>query len=204
MSKFIEALGGWFDKGSSKNLTKPLLLATVGIALLLAGGLFSDTGSRQDTSPQTEITPQANTEEAGTMTISEAEKLLEERLRISLEKIQGVGSTSVTVSLASTNQQEFAVNTNSGSKVTNEKDPSGGTRVTTESTDNGQMVLVHQNQGSGENPVVVRELKPEIQGVIVVAEGADNPYVKAELVTAVQTLLDIPAHKVSVLPKESR
>lgn len=54
---------------------------------------------------------------------------------------------------------------------------------------------------SGE-PVVVREKYPEVKGVIVTAQGAGNVGVKKEISEAVQTALDVPAHKVSVYVKE--
>lgn len=206
MGKFIEDMAGWFkgDGTQSKNMTKYLFMGSLGIALLLLGGLFSNNPvPQEEASPQGEKISQITQQEA-IPTIAEAEKALEQRLQEVLEQIEGVGQVTTSVSLASTKEREFAVNTVAGSKVTNEKDPSGGSRVITESTDNGQLVLVRQDQGNREQPVVVKESKPEIQGVVVVAEGADDPWIKADLAKAVQTLLNLPAHKVSILSKESR
>jgi hypothetical protein len=44
--------------------------------------------------------------------------------------------------------------------------------------------------------------EPKPGGVIVVAEGADRLQVRLALARAVQTLLDLPASAVEVLPKE--
>lgn len=206
MGKFVEDMAGWFkgEAAQSKNMTKYLFMGSLGIAFLLLGGLFSNNQVPQDeASPQGEKIPQITQQEA-IPSIAEAEKALEQRLQEVLGQIEGVGQVTASVSLASTKEQQFAVNTVAGSKVTNEKDPSGGSRVITESTDNDQLVLVHQEQGSRELPVVIKESKPEIQGVVVVAEGAADPWVKADLAKAVQTLLNVPAHKVSILAKESR
>ena len=51
-------------------------------------------------------------------------------------------------------------------------------------------------------PVVIMEERPKAVGVIVVAEGADNLAVREQVANAIQVLLDIPAHKVTVLPME--
>ena len=52
-----------------------------------------------------------------------------------------------------------------------------------------------------ETPVVLRTEKPKVRGVLVVAKGVDNIQVKAMVKEAVIRLLDVPAHRVSVSPK---
>jgi len=58
--------------------------------------------------------------------------------------------------------------------------------------------MVNQ-QGGSSQPIVVKEINPEIKGVIVVAEGARNSKVKLKISEAVQTVLDVPAYRVTVL-----
>ena len=43
---------------------------------------------------------------------------------------------------------------------------------------------------------------PEILGVLVVADGAQDPQVKENLAQATATLLDISPHRVRVMPRE--
>jgi stage III sporulation protein AG len=45
---------------------------------------------------------------------------------------------------------------------------------------------------------VLKENNPEIKGVIVVAEGADDIEVRLNLLSAVQTILDVSPDKVNV------
>lgn len=45
-------------------------------------------------------------------------------------------------------------------------------------------------------------MKPRVRGVLVVAKGADNIQVKAWITEAVQKVLDVPAYKISILPKK--
>ena len=59
------------------------------------------------------------------------------------------------------------------------------------------------NVASGNSPVVVKEKQPEIQGVLVVAQGANNSMVKQAITESAQTLLGIPAHRVTVYQLQS-
>lgn len=50
---------------------------------------------------------------------------------------------------------------------------------------------------------MLKELAPEIEGILVLADGADRATVKAEIVDAVQALFPLPAHKIKVLKRGS-
>lgn len=134
--------------------------------------------------------------------LSVQERMLEERIASALSRISGVGSTNVIVSLAQGTQAEYAINTNAGSRKVEEKDKQGGTRITSDNTDSRQVVVLKEGGASKEQPVVVREMRYQVAGVLVVAEGAKDPAVKENISRAVRTLLDIPAHKISIFAKE--
>jgi stage III sporulation protein AG len=104
----------------------------------------------------------------------------------------------VTVKLAASTREDYAINTTAGSKTTQEKDQGGGTRVTTENTDTNQLVLIRE--GAGENPVVEQEQAAKVAGVLVVADGAGNPEVKANLFQAVRVSLGVEPQKIVILP----
>lgn len=55
----------------------------------------------------------------------------------------------------------------------------------------------------GGKPLVVKTLPPEIFGVVVVADGADNPVTKYKIIQAVVTLLQTSADKVQVFTYKS-
>lgn len=52
-------------------------------------------------------------------------------------------------------------------------------------------------------PVVVKTLPPKILGVVVVAEGADNPIVRMKINEAVVTLLNVDETRVQVFTHKS-
>ena len=53
--------------------------------------------------------------------------------------------------------------------------------------------------GKGEEPYVVSEYYPQIEGVMIVAQGADNIDVKTSLYEGVKSLLNVSANRVQVL-----
>ncbi len=132
----------------------------------------------------------------------EAGKILETDLEEILAKIEGVGKIKVRVMLASGKQYEYAYNYNTEKRITEEKDQQGGTRTITDAKDEQEMIIVRDIQRNSERPVVLKELKPLVKGVIVVAEGARDSVVKLKLLQAVQIILEIPVHKAIILPME--
>lgn len=127
-------------------------------------------------------------------------RALEEELQAILEQVEGAGKVRVSVSLSSTPLKQYATNTRATKRSTEEKDKSGVSRVITETNEDGQLVLARTSTVQGEEPVMVRESKPQIQGVIVVAEGGNDPLVRSRLTEAVQTLWGLAPHQVQVLP----
>lgn len=194
-----------------KKINFLMLLASVGVLIILLSNLFDSGGSNSIEQGSADeksgvVTDSQNDagEVNGQTGITAMENVLSKRLETVLSQIQGVGEVKVTVNLASTPEKDYAVNTNSGNKNTQEHDQKGGNRTITETNEQDQMVLVRESQGSKEEPVVVTEKKPEVKGVVVVAEGVTDSEVKANVMKATQVYLDIPLYKVIVLPKESR
>ncbi|HHY77472.1 MAG TPA: stage III sporulation protein AG [Clostridiales bacterium] len=123
---------------------------------------------------------------------------LEEELAGILSKIAGVGKVSVMITYESGKELVTQKDKSITDKVTDEKDNAGGTRIINESSVSEKTVMVNQQGGSSE-PLIVKEINPQIRGVIVVAEGAWDSKVKRKISQAVQTVLDIPAYRVTVL-----
>lgn len=51
-------------------------------------------------------------------------------------------------------------------------------------------------------PMVVKEVYPQVKGVIVTAQGAGNTAVKAAISEAVSASLDVPVHRICIFKKE--
>ena len=126
------------------------------------------------------------------------ETVLEKKLTNMLSKMEGAGAVSVMVTLEANEEKILAEDTSCNSQRTEEKDQAGGTRVADSMQQTKDVVL--QN---GNTPYVVKEYAPEIRGVFILAEGADNSVVKNQITEAVSKLLDVPVHKISVEKKKN-
>ena len=128
--------------------------------------------------------------------ISALEKDLENKLQSNISLMDGAGKVQVSVSFATGLKSEYARNQSVTKSNSKETDKTGGTRETTQETDNDQLVMP-----SGSSlPVTVMEDRPEIAGVLVIAQGARDPNVREAIHTAVQTLLNIPSARITVVP----
>jgi len=179
-----------------------VILLLLGIVLLSIGNVIAkreEAGKNMKEASSTEEigNERISSEQSG---IASAEAALEEKLKSTLQRIEGVGEVSVSLILKTSPEYEYAINEDSNQREIKEKDTSGGERVTIETNSNNQLVVLQNAGMGGQEPVVIKELKPEIEGVLVVAEGAEDPYIMAGLSRAVQTILGIPAHQVSVWP----
>lgn len=216
MGSIVEKITGFFKGGDSgenffkkpraKLLNMLVMIGAAGVLLIVLANAFAP--AKPEVGPETRSESAGKQPEisAGTEStdISSAEDLLNRKLEEALARIEGVGEVDISVNLDSTEAKDYAVNTTTSNRKTEEKDRQGGNRTITEVSDNGQLVLIHQSDSSKEAPVVVKEIKPNVRGVMAVAEGAGDPRVKAQLVYALQVYLDIPLHKVVVMPKEGR
>lgn len=125
------------------------------------------------------------------------EEALAAKLQSMLERIDGAGSVKVTVRLAASARETYAINTTTGRKTTVEKDQGGGTRTINENSDASQLVMARN--GKGETPVVEMEMASRVAGVLVVAGGAGNPQVKERLFDAVRVAVNVEPHRIMVM-----
>ncbi|MBU7007632.1 hypothetical protein [Phosphitispora fastidiosa] len=222
MEFFRKLLGSDNEAGeknpAARRMNTLMLAAAAGVLLIVLANTFGSGNNDPDETSNKQSAPGIMSGQNGDVSLDESSKqteglsagitdlenLLAQRLEQALVRISGAGETRVTVNLASTTEKDYAVNTTTNKKDTLERDQKGANRTITEINEDGQIVLVRETQGSREMPVVVKELKPEVKGVIVVSEGAGNPEIKASLMMAVQVYLDVPLYKVMVLPMESR
>lgn len=128
------------------------------------------------------------------------EEQLETRLISILEKINGVGEVSIMMTLKVGSEIVPATDTVETESQTNENDAGGGTRKVLQKSVDSKIVL-KRSSGTEDQPLIVKEIMPEVKGVIVVAGGAGNPVIEARITEAVQTVLGIPAFRVKVYPR---
>jgi stage III sporulation protein AG len=185
-----------------------VLLLIVGVIFMVAGNLFTN---REPPSVDT-IAPnlhESTDKEAietfgkskeGAKSISAYEDEYESKLKAVLETVSGVKNVQIMVNLEASETKVYEKNTVTNTQKTEEKDKQGGERVSENNSVDEQLVITRK--GDGDSPVIVQTKKPEIRGILVVANGVDNVHVKKRVIEAVTRVLDVPSHKVSVQPKK--
>ncbi len=179
------------NKENGKGFTlRIMLLLVLGVFLMLGSSFCSRLREEKSYSAaETPLIPPA----------VEDEKDVRE-LRAMLEQIRGVGTVSLFLTYESMGRFEPVTDGDETVRRTVEEDGSGGSREILEETRRETYVILRDLQGK-ENPLIVEERKPRFRGVLVVAEGAEDPAVKAMLVEALRAVLDLPAHRITVLPR---
>ena len=180
----------WSDLGNRKFI----LLLAAGLILAMLAFPAGSPGADEEETAQAQEAGQT----AGTMSYAEE---LEARLVDMLSAIEGAGRVEVMVTLAASSEQVLQNDVSRQESVTRETDAQGGVRDNYDVSEDSQTVLVG---GNGGEPYVVKELMPQVEGVVVACEGGDRASVQAEISAAVQALFDIPTHKIKVCKMASQ
>lgn len=114
-----------------------------------------------------------------------------------LMQMEGVGRTKVYITIHSTS--EIIVERNSPySKRTEEETTQESMRRIAETENDSEVVLLEQEDGS-KAPIVVKEIAPVVNGVVVAAQGGGNETIKKEITALVMALFGIEEHKIRVV-----
>lgn len=151
----------------------------VGLAVLIAIIYFTSLSS-----PSSDKNTSSSKEDnliADFSTSQEYVVYLENKLENVLEDIKGVGDVNVVITLEK--GFEYIYVTEEETKTT-----SNGTTITTLS------VLYVDGQ-----PVLKEEIYPVIKGIVVVADGADDIGTKMNIMTVLQTVIDIDNSKINIV-----
>ena len=188
-----------------------LILVLTGILLIIIALPTEEKKGQEDspilkTEDQTEESDKANvrnSQEQSSQT-ADADALyasqMEERLTQALSRVAGVGEVQVMITLKASSELVVEKEQPVRRSSTNESDAVGGNRVVSEVT--SEENVIYRSDGSLSEPYVIKTLPPQIEGVLVIAEGAGNGTVSRTIVEIAQALFDVEAHKVKVVPME--
>ena len=132
--------------------------------------------------------------------MGEYEAYLEERTADILKQVDGVGEVTVMITLKSGSQKIIEKDQSSTAQTTEEADSTGGTR-SVEDTSSDKTSIYEQNSDGSSTPYVSKEMTPEIEGVVVIADGGDNAVVVESITEAVQALFGVEAHKIKIMKR---
>lgn len=108
---------------------------------------------------------------------------LEKKTESIIGSIYGVGKCKVMITIKSTNETVYAQNSDISSNSGNYSE---------------KYEYVFYDGNNGDEPVLIKEYMPQVQGVAVVCEGGNNPQVAENIMSAVSSLFEISTSKISI------
>lgn len=166
-------------------------LGLAGMLLILLSSLLPSSPGRTNAAAGGEsIDPQAYLEQT------------EARLERLLSGVQGVGKTSVMLTLEHGVEYRYAVDEKLSQNSTTTYSEGAPQKLEEQQEKEQSYLLVDSSNGRG--PLVLTELPPRIQGVVVVCEGAGNATVAARVIDVVTTSLGITSLQVCVVQSANK
>lgn len=181
-------------------LTKMIMVFAAGILIIILTipGIFSTKDTTEDDvgDKSTKVVQNdTNTTSYDTNTyITEMETKLENILK----KVSGIGAVEVMLTLKASGEQVPLKDDPSTQESVNEVDGEGGSR-TNNSVSREESTIMYTDKNGNSVPYIIKEIEPEVEGVIVIAEGGEDPNIKMDIMEAAQVLFGVPAHKVKVM-----
>ncbi|NLC43891.1 MAG: sporulation stage III protein AG [Clostridiales bacterium] len=173
-----------------KNIEYFIFILAIAIIIGLFGNWFQP---KEDIQAVNENYDSSDTQQA---VINDEDSDQEYRLKKVLSTIKGAGRVEVMITYKSGAELIPAMNTVESNTETEERDSNGGIRKVSQVDSNSQPVSMSTSEGT--KPLITREVQPEVLGVIVVAEGAEDIRVQMELQKAVQTVLGVDSNQVDI------
>ncbi|MCA0754519.1 stage III sporulation protein AG [Paenibacillus sp. N4] len=208
MAKWLEGIesavgGGPGGPKRVRTLRLLLIVGLIGAALMIMNSFltYNDVEpSAQDPNPPPLDEDAWGPEASPNSPFAAIEQPLEQRLKDILEKIVGVGSVDVLVTIDSTEEIVVKEQVSESESVTEENDRNGGKRYITSKTREGK-VVIYEVSGQ-QKPIITKTINPRIRGILIVAKGAENATVRRLLVSAVEKGVSVPVNRIEVVPSK--
>lgn len=190
----------WWEQirsfGKQRKKEQLLTAVLVVVILLLAFWPSAADHEEQEKQQTEEVQPQVE----ATETNADERKKLEDDLKRILLQVDGVGEVDVAVTMESTGrklvEKDVLLSESSVDETGN------GTNSKKESKNSEEATVYLENADGTKAPYVIEETMPVVRGVLVVAQGADDPQVVAEIKEAAMALFHLEAHKIKVMKKK--
>lgn len=127
---------------------------------------------------------------------------MEDKVEKILSNIDQVGRAEVIITLKSSGEKIVEKDVPITRSNTDEQDSQGGSRVLN-SVDSGE-TTVYETESGKSTPYVVKTTSPQVEGVLVVCEGAGTGNVRKNITDAIEVLFGIEPHKIIVVKMKTR
>ncbi len=184
-----EKLNRWIQ--NVKNLKKDqiCILLLIGVLLMV---ISIPTKKNVNETKKSEESTEIQTDE-----YAYAEQL-ESQLESILTEVEGVGTVSVMVTLQSSAEQIVEKDIREEAEELAETDSQGGNRDTKNTVREEETIY---KDGDSQSPYVRKALMPRVEGVLVVAEGGNQPVVVKNITEVIQALFGIESHKIKIVKR---
>jgi stage III sporulation protein AG len=194
---YLNTKGG--DKVKKVLSSKETLIIAIlaGIILIIAStSMF--TGNKADTKAPSQIADNNNNNaEIGSAAPTDKSINIKEIEGI-ISKIVGAGKVSVMITYENGIEKVPGTDTNTSETNTVEKDAQGGNRAVTD-TKQDSKVVYEGGDAATKNVFVTKEIQPTLKGILIVASGASDVEVKANISKSAQILFNLPMYKIQVV-----
>lgn len=130
-----------------------------------------------------DMIPKTNSNKDQKVDYNQYVECLEKNTSDIISSINGVGKCKVMLTLCETDENVYGQNVD---------EKTGDSSISHRS----EYALYENN--NEDTPILIKQHFPKVMGVVVVCQGGDNAAVKAQIVSAVSSLFDIPSNKISV------
>jgi len=200
----MKYLQKYMEAKDRKILMYLVMIAAAGAMLMLWGRTYRRAGNPPAYEPQAiaAFANQAQPEPPNHTTHTRPERAFEEELEAFLSLVSGAGQVRVMVSAFGGRETVFAVDTTANHSYILEEDAQGGTRDQRQISTQEQTVIITDRNGL-DQPLILREIEHRIEGVVIIAEGGGDPFVRDALTRAAMAVLGTDAHRVQVLAMQN-
>ena len=178
LKDFTSKFGNLFDK--KKYITVVLILGICGIAILTFSDVFSLPQKNKSSSTES-------------LTLDQYVENLEKKTKKIISDVEGAGKCKIMITANASSKKEFATD----EAIT--QDSQRRDQEATVKNDVEKEIVMVEDQNGNKTALVKSVFEPEIRGVLVLCEGADDKNVVENVTNAVKILLGVSANKISVL-----
>ena len=124
---------------------------------------------------------------------SNIEESLEIRLEKILSQIEGVGEVDVLITYSQTSSINPLYNENRSISTTKDNSNENNSKIT-ETQSISKEILTDNSS----NPIIQTTVSPKVEGAVVIAKGASNTTIKANIISAIEATTGVASHKIQV------